>query len=66
MKLDTKSTIYVCTDALNAEVRLLIPQDVLKGIEVVELNLSDPDPDSTDAAEHKLLSQEMAEMRFDV
>jgi hypothetical protein len=66
MKLDTESTIYVCTDRNNAEVRLLIPTNLLKGIEVVELNLSDPDPDSTDAAEHKLLSQEMAEMRFDV
>ena len=66
MTLDTESTIYVCTDRNNAEVRLLIPTKLLKGIEVVELNLSNPDPDSTDAAEHKLLAEEMAEIRFEV
>lgn len=67
MTLDTESTLYVCTDRNNAVVRMLIPYKLMTaGIKIVELNLSDPDPESTDRAEHKLLTQIMDEYRFEV
>lgn len=64
MLLDTDKTIYICTDANNSEVRVLMPHDVK--LELVHLNLSDRDPESDDASEHKLLSKAMSEFRFDV
>ncbi len=71
MQLDTESTIYVCTDRDNAEVKLLLPKrltDWMKEnkVNLTELNLSDPSPESTDSAEYKLLAREMEEHRFEV
>lgn len=71
MELDTLKTIYFCKDSDNAEVRLLLPPAISqlleeKGIDFVELNLSDPDPESTDAAEYRLLAPNMREFQFDV
>ncbi|OHD23026.1 MAG: hypothetical protein A2Y38_23315 [Spirochaetes bacterium GWB1_59_5] len=71
MQLDTENTIYVCTDRDNAEVKLLLPKRLTawmkeNKMDLSELNLSDPSPESTDAAEYKLLAEEMEEHRFDV
>ena len=62
MQLDT-NCIYFCTDGTNGAVHLLLPK-TLK-IEMVELRLDKRDPQSTDAAEFKLLREEMTEHRFD-
>jgi hypothetical protein len=71
MKLNTDDLIYVCTDSSNADVKILFPKRLLEwmtqnGIDIATLDLSNPDPESTDAAEYKLLSGEMEEFRFDV
>lgn len=68
MTLDTEKTIYICTDRTNAEVKLLLPRNFLKqhGVDVVELNLADPNPECTDAAEFRLLQEEMEEFNFEV
>lgn len=66
MDIDTEKTIYVCTDRDNDEVRVLIPHNLKSQLNLVHLNLSDRDPDCTDAAEFKLLLPEMDETRLDV
>lgn len=71
MTLETENLIYVCTDRENAEVKLLLPHRLIawmkqNNMEISELNLSNPDPESTDAAEYKLLEPEMAEFQFAV
>lgn len=63
MTLDTNA-IYLCTDARNGTVYLLLPKTL--NFEVMELRLDDPDPSSTDAAEFKLLREEMNEHRCDL
>ncbi len=47
MHLDT-NRIYLCTDATNAAVHLLLPKTL--NFEVIELRLDNPDPSSTEAA----------------
>ena len=64
MQLDTKHTIYVGTDATNGTVHILTPRHLTE--EVVHLRLDDRDPESTDAAEFKLLEQEMTASRIDL
>jgi hypothetical protein len=63
LELNTEG-IYVCTDAQNAKVTLLLPKSLQ--VEIFELRLDDPDPESTDAAEFKLLREVMEEHGFDV
>ena len=63
MHLDT-NRIYLCTDVTNGTVHLLLPKTL--NFEVVELRLDDPDPSRTDAAEFKLLREEMTEHDFDL
>ena len=63
MHLDT-NRIYICTDVTNGAVHLLLPKTL--NFEVVELRLDDPDPSRTDAAEFKLLREEMNEHGFDL
>ena len=63
MHLDT-NRIYICTDVTNGAVHLLLPKTL--NFEVVELRLDDPDPSRTDAAEFKLLREEMTEHDFDL
>lgn len=63
MHLDT-NRIYICTDVTNGAVHLLLPKTL--NFEVVELRLDDPDPSRTDAAEFKLLREEMTEHGFDL
>ena len=63
MHLDT-NRIYLCTDVTNGAVNLLLPKTL--NFEVVELRLDDPDPSRTDAAEFKLLREEMTEHGFDL
>ena len=62
MTLNTEC-IYVCFDVSNAEVHLLTPRNL--NLEVHELRIDDPNPESTDAAEFKLLIQEMDGLRFE-
>ena len=63
MHLDT-NRIYLCTDVSDGAVRLLLPKTL--NFEVVELRLDDPDPSRTDAAEFKLLREEMEQHDFDL
>lgn len=63
LELNTEG-IYVCTDAQNAKVTLLLPKTLR--VEVFELRLDNPDPESTDAAEYKLLREVMKEHAFDL
>jgi hypothetical protein len=63
MHLDT-NRIYLCTDVTNGAVHLLLPKTL--NFEVVELRLDDPDPSRTDAAEFKLLREEMEQHDFDL
>ncbi len=63
IELDTDG-IYVCTDVQNATVTLLLPRSLR--ISLFELRLDNPDPSSTDAAEFKLLREEMEEHVFDL
>jgi len=63
MHLDT-NRIYLCTDVTNGAVHLLLPKTL--NFEVFELRLDDPDPSRTDAAEFKLLREEMNEHDFDL
>lgn len=55
---------YLCTDVTNGTVHLLLPKTL--NFEVVELRLDDPDPSRTDAAEFKLLREEMEEHTCDL
>lgn len=64
MTLDTENTIYFCADRTNAEVKVLLPKSLK--LEIIELRLDDPDPESTDDAEYKLLAEEMTELTFEV
>jgi hypothetical protein len=59
MELDDTRCIYAAMDMANGEVRLLVPRHL--NLAVIELRLDDPDPESTDAAEHKLLRETMDE-----
>jgi hypothetical protein len=59
IELDDAGCIYAATDMANGEVRLLVPRHLK--LAVIELRLDDPDPESTDAAEHKLLRETMDE-----
>ena len=63
MHLDT-NRIYLCTNVTNGTVHLLLPKTL--NFEVFELRLDDPDPSRTDAAEFKLLREEMTEHDFDL
>jgi len=63
LELNTEG-IYVCTDAQNSKVTLLLPKSLQ--VEIFELRLDDPDPESTDAAEFKLLREVMEEHAFDL
>ena len=63
MHLNT-NRIYICTDVTNGAVHLLLPKTL--NFEVVELRLDDPAPSRTDAAEFKLLREEMTEHSFDL
>jgi hypothetical protein len=57
--IDTKSTLYICTDASNAEVHTLAPQSK-SYIHIEHLRLDDPDPygpDSDSPAIFKLLCE---------
>ena len=64
MELDTQSTIYVGTDATNGTVHVLMPRK--STMQLVELRLDDRDPDSTDAAEFRLLETQMDETRIEL
>ncbi len=72
--IDTKSTIYVCTDGTNAEVHILHPNRhgpvKLMGFEIEHLRIDDPDPygpHGTDAAVFKLLCEsDMEHQTFDI
>lgn len=64
MALDTQKTIYVGIDSSSGDIKLLVPRDF--NLEIIELRLDDRDPQSTDAAEHKLLAAEMDEHAFDL
>ena len=61
MQLNT-NCIYLCTNVTNGTVHLLLPKTL--NFEVFELRLDDPDPSRTDAAEFKLLREEMTEHDF--
>ena len=63
MHLNTNQ-IYLCTDVTNGKVHLLLPKTL--NFEVIELRLDDPDASRTDAAEFKLLREEMTEHGFDL
>ena len=63
LELNTEG-IYVCTDAQNAKVTLLLPKSLQ--VEIFELRLDDRDHESTDAAEFKLLREVMEEHGFDL
>jgi hypothetical protein len=63
MHLDTNS-IYLCTDVTQGAVHLLLPKTL--NFEVVELRLDDPNPQSTDAAEFKLLREDMNEHSIEI
>jgi hypothetical protein len=65
MNLDTEKTIYLGINRSNAEVTVLVPRH-LEGIRIVELYLDDPGPDSTDAAQFKLLETEMEATTYQV
>ncbi len=64
MTIDTESTIYVCKDRVNGEVKLLVPRGTK--LDIVELDIADPDPESTDAAEYKLAASEMDEHTIEI
>lgn len=67
MHLDTDNTIYICTDATNGDVTVLVPRRFKAlGIHVSELKLDDRDSESTDAAEFQLLSPEMDGTTVDI
>ncbi len=63
MHLDA-NRIYLCTDVTNGAVHLLLPKTL--NFEVIELRLDDPDSQSTDAAEFKLLREEMNQHDFEL
>jgi hypothetical protein len=61
--IDTKSTLYICTDASNEEVHILAPQGKAY-IHIEHLRLDDPDPygpNSEDPAIFKLLCESSME-----
>jgi len=57
MNLDTENTVYVCIDSSNGSVKILTPRKLK--LAVIELRVDDRDPESTDAAEAKLLETDM-------
>lgn len=57
MYLDTENTVYVCIDSSNGSVKILTPRNLK--LTVIELRVDDRDPESTDAAEAKLLETDM-------
>jgi hypothetical protein len=63
MHLETNA-IYVCVDGRNGEAHLLIPKDLK--LPVFELRIDNMDPQSTDAAEYRLLKDEMEEFAFEL
>jgi hypothetical protein len=67
--IDTKSTLYVCTDGANAEVHILTPSSKTY-IHVEQLRLDDPDPygpHSDDPAMFKLLCEtDMERVTFEI
>lgn len=63
MHLETNA-IYVCVDGRHGEAHLLIPKDLK--LPVFELRIDNMDPQSTDAAEYRLLKDEMEEFEFEL
>jgi len=55
--LDANNTIYIGLDGTNGEVKVLIPRKFKA--DIVELKLDDRNPESTDAAEFRMLESEM-------
>jgi len=64
MELDTDRTVYICTDGQNGQVHLLVPRQ--SGLWITHLQIDNPDPEWTDAAEFRLLRGEMNETTVDV
>ena len=63
MQLETDA-IYICVDGRNGEAHLLVPKDLK--LPVFELRIDNMDPQSTDAAEYRLLKDEMEELTFEL
>jgi hypothetical protein len=63
VQLETNA-VYICVDGRNGEAHLLIPK-TLK-LPVFELHIDNMDPQSTDAAEYRLLKDEMEELTFEL
>ncbi len=63
MELETIA-IYVCVDGRNGEAHLLLPKSLK--LPVFELRIDNKDPQSTDAAEYRLLRDEMEEFGFEL
>jgi hypothetical protein len=64
MQLDTKCTIYVGTDAINGTIHVLVPHN--SNLHVEHLQIDDPSPDNTDAAEYRILETAMDNTRIDI
>ena len=64
MQLDTTTSIYIGTDAINGTVHVLTPRGAT--LQVEHLQLDDRDPENTDAAEYRLLEKAMNETRIDL
>ena len=64
MQLDTRHTIYVGTDTVNGTIQVLVPRN--QNLHVAHLQIDDPSPDNTDAAEYRLLEQAMDNTRIDI
>lgn len=64
MTLDTEKTIYVGIDRTNAYLKILLPKGCK--LDLMELRLDDPHPESTDAAEFRLLVEEMEDFQFEL
>ncbi len=63
MQLETNA-VYVCVDGRNGEAHVLIPKNLK--LPIFELRIDDKDPQSTDAAEYRLLKDEMEELTFEL
>ena len=59
-----KTTIHVGTDAVNGIIQVLVPRN--ENLHVEHLQLDNPDPDNTDAAEYRLLETAMDNTRIDI
>lgn len=64
MTFDTETTIYVCIDRTNGDLKVLTPRGLK--LSVVEMRVDDPDPENTDAAEAKLLETDMDATRIEL